>query len=100
MPFGCRLVVLHSGYPRALARMVQDDAFAPLLPSLPFYALSHRGLLSQEPFFALLEEPKGERLVAFLLLLQYELLPLVTLIREPLFYLLSLLLPATPPLSA
>lgn len=84
MPFHCRLVVLYSSHAQKLLKLSQDPSFPTLLRSLPFYAHSYGGLLSQQPYFSLLLENPVEDLLVFLYLLQYQLLPLISLTLSPL----------------
>lgn len=92
MPFECRLLVLHSADPKNLLALTQDSLFSSLVKGgLPFFAHSYGGLLSQQAFFPFLLEAHGERLLVFLLLLQYQLLPIIYLSLELPLYLLSVL---------
>lgn len=70
----CRLLVLWGPTKESLLTLVQKPQFSSLLENFPFFLLSSQGLLSQEPFFFLLSQPKGLFFLRLLLFLQYRLL--------------------------
>lgn len=88
----CRLVVLSSIQEESLLALSQKAQFTALLEYFPFVALGHRGLLSQEPFFLLLSQPKGLFLLRLLLYLPHLLMPipvLSLLLLKRVFYLIK-----------
>jgi hypothetical protein len=70
---------------------MQKPQFSNLLDYFPFAFLSHKGLLSQEPFFLLLTEPKGLYLLKVVTFLLFKLAFLASYLQGPLVILLNLL---------